>query len=77
MKPAKVIERIVKEGKLKDTSVRAVVQWIVENEGKETVSKYLDSIKEDEVGTKIATPIRKNRNKSLSRNYDTVISLII
>jgi hypothetical protein len=33
-KPEQVIDKIVKEGKLKDESIGTVTQWRIENEGK-------------------------------------------
>jgi len=49
MKLKQIIDEIMKRGELKDDSVGALTQWIVENEGKETLSKYLSGIKEDKV----------------------------
>ena len=34
MKPEQVIDKIVKEGRLKDESIGTATQWIIENEGK-------------------------------------------
>lgn len=59
MKTKQIIDEIVERGKLKDGSIGALTRWIIENEGKETVSKYLSAIKEDEILT--LTPEGKAR----------------
>lgn len=61
MKPSEIIDKIVEEGNLKDRKVDNLVQWIVENEGKQTLSKYISAIKEDDVRPAEATS--KNQKK--------------
>ena len=61
MKPSEIIDNIVKEGKLKDRTIGTVTEWIVQNQGKETISKYLSAIDEDDVLT--LTPEGKQRGK--------------
>ena len=65
MKTKEIIDKIVKEGKLKDDSIGIVTQWIIENEGKETASKYLSAIKEDEILT--LTPEGKAKGRVVFR----------
>ncbi len=61
MKPTEIIDKIVEEGKLKDKSIETLTEWIVKNEGKETVAKYLSAINEDEI--LVLTPERKEKGK--------------
>jgi len=65
MKPTELIDKIVKQGKLKDRSIGALTKWIVENQGKETVREYLSAINEDEVLT--LTPEGKQQGKIVFR----------
>jgi hypothetical protein len=61
MKPSEIIDRIVNEGKLEDKSIGTLTDWIVENQGKETVSMYVSAIDEDEILD--LTPEGKKRGK--------------
>ena len=61
MKPEQIVAKIVEDGKLKDESIGTLTQWIIKNEGKETVSKYLQAIEDDEIRT--LTPEGKARGK--------------
>lgn len=61
MKPTEIIEKIVERGKLKEKSIGTLTEWIVKNQGKETVSEYLSAISEDEILT--LTPEGKQRGK--------------
>jgi len=61
MKPTEIIDRIVEEGKLKEKTIGTVTEWIVKNQGKETISEYLSAINEDDVLT--LTPEGKQRGR--------------
>jgi|GEM_PF-5578896 len=61
MKPTEIIDNIVKEGKLKDGTIGTVTEWIVQNQGKKTISKYLSAIDEDDILT--LTPEGKQQGK--------------
>ena len=61
MKTSEIIDKIAKKGKLKDKNIGTLTKWIIENQGKETISEYLSAINEDEV-LKL-TPKGKQRGK--------------
>ena len=63
MKPEDIIENVVEAGNLKDNNVNTVVQWIVENEGKETLEKYIFAVEDDYFGTIVVPPRRKNQKE--------------
>jgi len=61
LKPLDLIDKIVKEGDLKDNSIGTFTDWIIKNEGKATLSKYIEAINEDDILT--LTPEGKQQNK--------------
>jgi len=61
MKTEELLDKIIREGKLKDNTILTLTEWIIENQGKETVSVYLSAINEDKILT--LTPKGKAQGK--------------